>query len=209
MPESVVLKKPSVYENKLGQATLVKIDTYTIPANSNKIYQFVGDNLFIYSSTGAVGALTFSFDDQAAQGLLTGQVISSPSNFKTVQISNTTGSPITYTVVIANGTIDFKGLVISATITVQSVQAASGTFGARVAAGVAQKVFTAGTVCQQIYLQADPNNGNPIYFGFDNSVTASKYVFALSPGQIYPMGSYDGDLYMFGTAGDFGAISYA
>jgi hypothetical protein len=110
-------------QNKLGQATLVKVLTETLAANSSKIYQAVGDHLFLYSSTGSAGQLTFSFDDQSAQGILTGQVVASNDKFSTVQIANITGAPITYTIIISNGAIDFKGFVVSNTVTVTDIAA--------------------------------------------------------------------------------------
>lgn len=124
MPQAVVIQPQSPNADKLGQPTLVKIISETIAANTSKIYQVgVSDHLFLYAATGATGALTFSFDDQNAQALLVGQVVSSPTIFRTLQIANTTGGAITYTVVVANGAIDFKGFVIGGTINVADAAA--------------------------------------------------------------------------------------
>ena len=147
MPQEVVVATPSVNQPKLGKPTLVKVITETLLANSQKIYQVVGDHLFLYSSTNSNnGALTFSFDDQNAQGILVGQVVEAPEAFKTCQVANTTGGSITYTIIIANGSIDFKGFVVSNTVNV--IDAAAEASLATLVASLATELVNT-TVLQQ------------------------------------------------------------
>lgn len=175
-----------------------------IAANQNIIYQ-VGkaDHLFLKASTGNDGDLAFSFDDQAQQGLLIGQVVTASQAgvpggfFRTVQILNTTNASITYTIVISNGVIDFKGLVIGGVLTTQNAQNAVGNYGNDNTVGNVSTEVYIGVSNLVIILTADPGNADIIYIGFDTTVTNTKKVLALSPGMIYALNSYKGNLWAY------------
>ena len=150
---------------KLGQPTLVVVIQETLSANSQKIYQRgLADHLFLYNSTGVFGGLTFSFDDQSAQSLLTGQVVQAQTPFKTVQITNTSGSPITYTIVISYGQIDFKGLVISNGLGVTDVATV-------IITNPSSTTLAARTTRKKAWVWN--NSGSTVYAG-DSSVSATQ-----------------------------------
>lgn len=192
-----------------SQPTLVRVYyNQVLAANAQYIFQ-VGlcDHLFLEASTGNIADLAFSFDDQAQQPLLIGQIVASKTPFKTVQIVNTTNASITYTLVVSYGAIDFKGLVIASAITTLSSQNGTGTYASDVTTGAAASVFTALSNLA-IILCADPSNTANIYIGFDNTVSASKKVIALQPGQIYVFNSYKGALWAFSSGAQKLSVSY-
>ncbi len=108
-----------------------RIFTTTLAANAILPLE-VGQasSLFLYSNTGAAGSISIAFENQQAFLPLVGQIIKSNVPFTRVVIQNTTNNSLTYTIVVSNGDIDFKGLVISSGLGVQDVATIIKTYAA-------------------------------------------------------------------------------
>jgi hypothetical protein len=155
-------------------------------------------SLFLYANTGNSGTLAVTFENQQQFPMIVGQIVKSNVPFTRVTFQNNDTGSVTFTFVVSNGDIDFKGAISVGTQTVVPSQNAAGTYAADVATGAAAKVFTGiSNLC--IILTADPSNTDSVYIGFDNGVAANKKVLALTPGQNYTFNNYKGDLWAFST----------
>lgn len=204
---------------QLQQETLVRLFSDEVLAAGDIKVRHVGvcDHLFLKASTGNDGDLVFSFDQQSEQGLVLGQIVAtqgdpaSPggqSKFSNVTIRNKSNASITYTIIVSNGPIDYKGLVVSGSIATVPNQTANGTYADDIdGTGAAQLIF-AGISNLGIILQADPANAANIPIGFDNTVSATKKVIMLGPGEKYVFESYKGDLYNNVASGNKISVSY-
>lgn len=61
------------------------------------------------------------------------------------------------------------------------------------------QVVASNTSRKSALIQNLPTNTGLMYIGFDNTLTTSNYVAVLSPGQIYSVDDYLGDLYCLGS----------
>jgi hypothetical protein len=192
-----------------AQQATFQYKTRTLAAGAVFSDYVVGNFFYLVSNTNANAAtkLMVSFNDQATNVCPPG--LEFDTNFTQINFNNSDVNPATIVYFVGNGRVNFHSTAITGAISASPAQAASGTYAAQVAVGAAAKIFTASTSCYAIYLQTNPANANPVYIGFDNTVSATKYVLALTPGQIYTMNNYNGNLYAFGTGTDQLGVSYA
>lgn len=189
--------------------TLCNIFTDTLAAGAQKIYQVgYGRVLYLYANTGTSGTLKFSFDQQAFNALIVGQVVKSSDKFLEIVVQNTDTGSATFTFIIASEDITFNGVTIGNTVTTATGQSSTGVFAADVATGNAAKVFT-GISNYFVVLQADFTNGDYVYIGFDNTVSATKKIVALQAGQTYILEKFKGDIYAFSSTAQKLSVSYA
>lgn len=169
----------------------------------------VGNFFYLVTNTNSNSATAFqvSFNQQASNACPPG--LEFDTNFTQINFKNNDSNPATIVYFVGNGKVNYHASSLVGTVTVAPAQASTGVYAGYVAVGAAAKIFTASTACYGIYLEPDPGNAQNVYIGFDNTVSATKYVFALSPGQIYTLNNYNGNLWAFGTAGDHLAVSYA
>ena len=192
-----------------AQQATFQYKTRTIAGGGVFTDYVVGNFFYLVSNTNANASTKFlvSFNNQSTNACPVG--LEFDTNYTQINFYNSDTNPATIVYFTGNGKVNYHSAVLSGVVTVAQQQAASGTYGALVALGAAASIFAGGTACDAIYLQADAGNAATAYIGFSNAVSATNYVIALQPGQIYVMNNYNGNLFAFGTAGDKLAVSYA
>jgi len=133
----------------------------------------------------------------------------SDDNFNSLRFKNPHATDsMTITFSVASGDVDDSRLVLSGTVNIHSSDTAqSGTFGNDVTTGTASKVVDKTNTTNGWRVFADNNNSDVVYLGFDNTVSATKKVIALSAGMMYGEDNYKGDVYAYSASSQKISIS--
>ncbi len=180
--------------------TIIKYFTGTLAAGAIVVLEGIGDYAFLLSNSGAAATLKISFNNGGEQQFPVGTIVRTNEIYNRIVLRNTDTSSTVYEIILGQGYIDYKALVIGNTVTTSPSQSTSGTYAGDVSVSVAAKVFTS-TTTKEIILFADPANTDLIYFGFDSGVLSSKKIFGLQPGQIYTFTMYRGDIWAIAGSG--------
>ncbi len=184
----------------MGRSTVFRYYPGTLAANASINFECFGDFVFLLSNTGANATLELSFANTANQKTPVGLILKSTEVFNRITIKNTDTVSTDFVLIIGQGDIDYKALVIGNTVTTSPAQSTSGTFASDNSVSTIEQIFTAATA-KAVILYADSANTDNICIGFDNTTTATKKIFCLAPGQIYVFESYRGDIWAIAQSG--------
>ncbi len=184
----------------MGKTTVFRYYPGSLGAGESRNFECYGDFVFLLSNTGAAGTLELSFGNTANQVTPVGLILKSTEIFQRITVKNNDTVSTDFVMIIGQGDIDYKALVIGNTITTSPAQSTSGTFASDNTVSTIEQIFTAATA-KAVILHADSANTDNICIGFDNTTTATKKIFCLSPGQTYVFESYRGDLWAIAASG--------
>lgn len=188
--------------------TVYRYYSGTLAAGQSIILEAQGDYIFLISNSGAANTLNVSFANTANQPLPVGLILRNNTIFDRITLENKDVAATTWVMAIGSGYIDYKALVISTAISIDPSKATSGTFAADVATGAAAQIVASNANVKAVLIQADFANTAPVYIGYDVTVSATKKIIALQPGDTYIVDRYSGALFAFSAAAQTVSVSY-
>lgn len=180
--------------------TIVRRYNGTLAASGIVSFEAYGDFIFLRSNSGTDDTLKISFDNNAETIIPVGIILRLNKPFSRIILKNSDSASTDFVLLIGQGNIDYKALVLSGTIVTGPAQSSTGTYAADVSVTVAAQINAAGT-SKRVVIQADPANTDLVHIGLDNGVLTTKKVYSLQAGQVLEISDYKGDLWAIAQAG--------
>jgi hypothetical protein len=169
--------------------TVVRYYPASLAAGGLVTFEAVGNFVFLLSHTGVAASLKVSIEGQQMQPVPVGLILKTDKVFSRVQVLNTDSASVDFVLLIGQGDIDYKALVIGNTVTVAPEKSSSLTDGGTLVTLSAEgEIFAANTARKSAVISNPITNGK-LYIRFGATPATATNGIEINPGVIYEIPS--------------------
>lgn len=158
----------------------------TLAAGGSITLNATGNYVFLLSNTGAAASLKINIDDQQFQPMPVGIVLKTDNVFNKIVLLNTDTAASSFVLIIGQGDIDYKALVIGNVISFKGEQASAVVnAGSQVTLSAEGQIYAASSTRKGAIISNPITNGK-LYIHFGATTASATVAFAeINPGVIY------------------------